>query len=153
MLDIEVRGIPCVFNEDALDDFEMLEKLALMEGGNVTAMVGFAHGIFGEEQMDNIKSQLRGEDGICRLSDVSEFIGECLQAAAARKKAGPKTSAPCPSYQEAPGPGARRPPALLRPEPRPDGRRLRRVPRRRLPRVPAARLRIQGGGRPGDQMD
>lgn len=86
MIDILVRGIPCVFNDDALDDFEMLEKLEQMENGNVTAMVSFARGIFGEEQLDNIKTQLRGEDGICRLSDVSDFIGECMQAAASAKK-------------------------------------------------------------------
>ena len=86
MLEIEVRGIPCLFNENALDDFEMLEKLEQMESGNITAMVGFARGIFGEEQLDNIKTQLRGEDGICKLSDVSDFIGECMQAAAEKKK-------------------------------------------------------------------
>lgn len=90
MIDIEVRGIPCLFNDEALDDFEMLEKLEAMERGNVTAMVAFARGLFGDEQLDNIKTQLRGEDGICRLSEISEFIGECLEAAAGRKKADPK---------------------------------------------------------------
>lgn len=86
MINIEVRGIPCVFNEDALDDFEMLEKLEQMENGNVTAMVGFARGVFGEEQLDNIKTQLKGSDGICRLSDMSDFIGECMQAASDANK-------------------------------------------------------------------
>lgn len=95
MVNIEVRGIPCVFNDGALDDFEMLEKLEQMENGNVTAMVGFARGIFGEEQLDNIKSQLRGDDGICRLSDVGEFIGECMQAASEAKRVEPKTNLPC----------------------------------------------------------
>lgn len=90
MIDIEVRGIPCVFNDGALDDFEMLEKLEQMERGNVTAMVSFARGIFGEEQLDNIKTQLRGEDGICRLSDMSEFVGECMQAASDAKRVEPK---------------------------------------------------------------
>lgn len=90
MIDIEVRGIPCLFNDEALDDFEMLEKLEAMERGNVTAMVAFARGLFGDEQLDNIKTQLRGEDGVCRLSEISEFIGECLEAAARRKKADPK---------------------------------------------------------------
>lgn len=85
MINIEVRGIPCVFNDDALDDFEMLEKLEAMESGNVTAMVSFARGIFGSEQLDNIKTQLRGDDGICRLSDMGDFIGECMQAASDEK--------------------------------------------------------------------
>lgn len=79
-----------MFNDGALDDFEMLEKLEQMENGNVIAIVGFAKGIFGEEQLDNIKTQLRGEDGVCRLSDVSDFIGECLQEAAKAKKVDPK---------------------------------------------------------------
>lgn len=86
MIDIEVRGIPCLFNENALDDFEMLEKLEQMESGNIIAMVSFARGIFGEEQLENIKTQLRGDDGVCRLSDVSDFIGECMQAAAEARR-------------------------------------------------------------------
>lgn len=86
MINIEVRGIPCAFNDDALDDFEMLEKLEQMENGNIVAMVSFAKGIFGEEQLDNIKTQLRGDDGVCRLSDVSEFIGEAMQAASNAKR-------------------------------------------------------------------
>lgn len=90
MIDIEVRGIPCVFNDGALDDFEMLELLASMEAGNVTALVGFAKGVFGDEQLDNIKSQLRGPDGVCRLTDMNDFISEAMQAAAGAKKADPK---------------------------------------------------------------
>lgn len=86
MIDIEVRGIPCLFNETALDDFEMLEKMEAMENGNVTAMVSFARGIFGQEQLDNIKTQLRDENGICRLSDMSDFIGECIEAASKANK-------------------------------------------------------------------
>lgn len=87
MIDIEVRGIPCVFNDDALDDFEMLEKIEQMESGNVTALVSFAKGIFGEEQLDNIKSQLRGEDGICRLTTMNAFVSECMNAVAKAKRA------------------------------------------------------------------
>lgn len=90
MIDIEVRGIPCVFNDGALDDFEMLEKLEQMDNGNIIAMVSFARGIFGEEQLENIKSKLRGEDGVCKLSDMSDFVGECMQAASAAKRVEPK---------------------------------------------------------------
>lgn len=75
-----------MFNENVLDDFEMLEKLEQMENGNVVAMVGFAKAIFGDEQLENIKTQIRGEDGICKLSDMSDFIGECMQAAATAKR-------------------------------------------------------------------
>lgn len=87
MLDICVQGIPCVFNDTALDDFDMLEKLEQMEQGNITALVGFAKGIFGEEQLGNIKDQLRGDDGVCHLSDMNGFISQCIVAASEAKKA------------------------------------------------------------------
>lgn len=86
MIEIEVRGIPCVFNDTVLDDFETLELLVDMERGDVSAMVGFARRIFGEEQLDNVKSQLRGEDGVCRLTTMFPFIRECIDAAAKAKK-------------------------------------------------------------------
>lgn len=90
MVDIIVQGIPCVFNDKALDDFDMLEKLDDMGNGNVTAMVGFARGIFGSEQLDNIKSQLRGDDGICRLEDMAAFINASIVEASKARKAEPK---------------------------------------------------------------
>ena len=90
MIDIEVMCIPCEFNEAALDDFDMLEKLNDMESGNLTAMVAFARGIFGEEQLENIKSKLKGDDGICHLTDMAMFINKAMTEAAKAKKAEPK---------------------------------------------------------------
>lgn len=90
MIDIEVQGIPCVFDEQALNDFDMLEKLSDMSNGDVTAMVGFARGIFGIEQLDNIKSQLRDEDGICRLDAMAKFVSDAIVAASKAQKAEPK---------------------------------------------------------------
>lgn len=90
MIDIEVKGIPCVFNDDALNDFDMLEHLAALKQGDITELVPFAKGIFGEEQLENIKSQLRDDLGICRLTDMDEFINEAMQTAASARKADPK---------------------------------------------------------------
>lgn len=95
MIDIEVRGIPCVFNDGALDDFEMLEKIEQMESGNITALVSFAKGIFGEEQLGNIKSQLRDADGVCRLTEMNDFISECMNEVARIRRGEVKTSLPC----------------------------------------------------------
>lgn len=90
MIDINVQGVPCVFNDQALDDFDMLENLAAMEQGNITAMVSFAKGIFGEEQLANIKDSIRREDGICHLTDMSAFISESVVAASKAKRVEPK---------------------------------------------------------------
>lgn len=90
MIDITVQGIPCEFNETALDDFDMLENLASMEQGNITALVAFAKGIFGEEQLENIKKSIRRDDGVCHLSDMNNFIGQAMAEAARVKKAEPK---------------------------------------------------------------
>lgn len=90
MINIEVRGIPCVFNDDAMDDFDMLEYMERMTNGDVIALVPFAKGVFGEEQMANIKDSLRGESGVCKLSDMSAFVNECVQEAANVKRASAK---------------------------------------------------------------
>lgn len=90
MIEIEVRGIPCVFNDEALNDFEMLETLAKMQEGDIVAIVAFAKGIFGEEQLDNVKSQLRGDDGKVSLVDMNGFINESIMEAARAKKADAK---------------------------------------------------------------
>lgn len=129
MIDITVQGIPCEFNETALDDFDMLENLASMEQGNITALVSFAKGIFGEEQLENIKKSIRRDDGVCHLSDMNNFIGQAMAEAARVKKAEAKTSIPCPLPEKAPRAGTRRPSAIFRPELRPNGRGLLCVPR------------------------
>lgn len=90
MIDITVQGVPCVFNDQALDDFDMLENLAAMEQGNIIAMVAFAKGIFGDEQLENIKDSIRREDGICHLTDMSAFISESVVAASKAKRVEPK---------------------------------------------------------------
>ena len=90
MIDIEVQGIPCVFNDEALSDFEMLEKLAALKDGDITALVAFSRGIFGMEQFDNIKESLRDENGVVQLLDVNNFVNQAVMAAAEVKRANEK---------------------------------------------------------------
>lgn len=120
MVEIEVNGIPCLFNEEALDDFDVLEHLAKLENGNLIALVPFARALFGDEQLDNIKSQLRDESGICKRSAMEQFVTEALNQASKAKKVEPKTNVPCPCYQRTPVAGSRRLTALFRPELRPN---------------------------------
>lgn len=86
MINIEVQGIPCEFNDLALNDFEMLEQLAAMKDGDITALVAVSRGIFGEEQLANIKNSLRDESGIVTLEAVNEFVYQAIMAAAAAKR-------------------------------------------------------------------
>lgn len=90
MIDIEVKGIPCVFNEDAMDDFEVLKHLAKLESGNLIALVPFATALFGEEQLENITTQLRDENGVCKRTVMEEFVTEALNQATKKKQAEPK---------------------------------------------------------------
>ena len=90
MIDIEVQGIPCVFNDEALSDFEMLEKLAALKDGDITALVAFSCGIFGMEQFGNIKESLRDENGVVQLLDVNNFVNQAVMAAAEVKRANEK---------------------------------------------------------------
>lgn len=87
MISIEVNGVPCVFNDAALNDFDMLELLEKFESGNRIALVGLARGFFGDEQLENIKSQIRNDDGVCEITAIEEFVSESLHQAAIAKKA------------------------------------------------------------------
>lgn len=122
MINVEIQGVPCVFNEDPVDDFELLEVLAEIEEGNILKLPQFFIAVFGEEQFANIKESLRGDDGVCRLTDMASFYRETMSAVASAKRADAKTNLPCHRTKGIPGAGARRPSTLLRPEPGPPWR-------------------------------
>lgn len=90
MINVEVMGIPCVFHEEPVNDFELLEVIAEIEGGNVLKLPQYFTTVFGEEQAANIKESLRGEDGVCRITDMYAFYQASLDAAANAKKADAK---------------------------------------------------------------
>lgn len=87
MVSIEVRGIPCVMDEEPLDNIEILEVIAEIEAGNILKLPQFFRVAFGEDQYANIKNSLKGDDGVCHASDLSAFYSECMIAAAEAKAA------------------------------------------------------------------
>lgn len=87
MISLEVRGIPCVMDDEPLDNIEVLETIAEIEGGNILCIPRFFKAVFGDEQYENIKRSLRDERGVCHASDLLDFYHECLDEAAKTKKA------------------------------------------------------------------
>lgn len=87
MIEIEVREIPCAFNEEALRDYEVMEAVVGMSDGRITDTVKVARALFGDEQMDNIKRSLRDDKGVVDIYDVQAFVVEAIQAAGAARKA------------------------------------------------------------------
>lgn len=78
MVEVQIDGIPCCFEKDVLDDIEMVENVLKLQQGNATVVVPIALSLYGAEQYDNIKSQLRDESGRCRLSAISDFVSKTL---------------------------------------------------------------------------
>lgn len=91
-IDITVQGIPCVFDKDALDDFEVLDKLAQLKDEDVTVVPYIGRAIFGDEQLSNIMSQLRDVDGRIRSSVMVPFIMQSLDEASKQVRVEAKNS-------------------------------------------------------------
>lgn len=89
-IEINVSGIPCVFDNSALDDWKVLKLVARMQDNDVAAIVAFAERVFGAEQLENIEGQLADESGVCKASAMTQFVMDAMQAAAAEQNGSAK---------------------------------------------------------------
>lgn len=71
---VEVDGIPVVIMRDSMDDMDVLEMLADVSEGSMTAMPRLMRSVLGAEQYKNVKESLKGEDGRTRTSDMTGFF-------------------------------------------------------------------------------
>lgn len=86
MVTIEVRGIPCAINEN-FDDIELVEIAVAIERGDSSKRLDYCKKILGEEQYENVKESLRGDDGVCKFSDVYALVEECVVRASEMRHA------------------------------------------------------------------
>lgn len=82
-----VRDIPVVIDDEVFDDFRTMRLLAKVQKGDGMAAVDFIERVFGEEQVDNLIAQLES-DGVCRASEFVPFCFEVVDAAAEERRAG-----------------------------------------------------------------
>lgn len=77
----EVTGekITVFIEEDALDDFELLEDLAELQNGKGSRLPSVARRLFGD-QHKNVMDAMRGENGRVSVQPVTQFINDVFAA-------------------------------------------------------------------------
>lgn len=80
---IEVDGIPVVLDSARFDDMEVLELMMRFEDGDASpsTVAKLVRLMLGEEQYENTKKQLMGEDGVCKATDYLAFIEKVFSEA------------------------------------------------------------------------
>lgn len=69
-------GFEYELNEEALDDYELLEDLCEMDAGNMAKMSSVMNRLIGTEQKERLKEHLRMENGRVPASKMMNEIGE-----------------------------------------------------------------------------
>lgn len=77
---VTVRGINLKIRKDILDDIEVVELLGEVQEGNVFAFTELSKLMFGDEGYQKVKRGLATDDGRTRVTDMSAFLVEVLEA-------------------------------------------------------------------------
>lgn len=72
-------GFGYSIEDDAFDDYEMLEALREIEKGNTGMLVDVAKLLLGEEQKNALKEHIRRENGRVSASKMIEMVMEIFQ--------------------------------------------------------------------------
>lgn len=87
----EYDGIPVEFDENILDDIDVIEMLGeLFEDGNIFVVPKIGKAIFGEEQFANIKASLTSDNGRPSMAKLSDMIANVIKDSAAKSRADEK---------------------------------------------------------------
>ena len=78
-------GFEYELNEEALDDYEILEDLCEMDAGNMSKMSSVMNRMIGAEQKERLKEHLRTENGRVPMSKMMIEIEEIFKNAKAGK--------------------------------------------------------------------
>lgn len=73
-------GFEFELQQEALEDYELLEALHQMDKGNFLAIPEVATRLLGEEQKNRLKEHLRGADGRVSLKKISHEIIDIFQS-------------------------------------------------------------------------
>lgn len=78
-------GFEYELNEEALDDYGLLEDLCEMDAGNMSKMSSVMNRLIGAEQKERLKEHLRTENGRVPMSKMMIEIEEIFKNAKAGK--------------------------------------------------------------------
>ena len=78
-------GFEYELNEEALDDYELLEDLCEMDAGNMSKMSSVMNRLIGAEQKERLKEHLRTENGRVPMSKMMIEIEEIFKNAKKEK--------------------------------------------------------------------
>lgn len=78
-------GFKFELDEEALDDYELLENLCALDNGDASKITTVAKQILGKEQTDALKDHLRNEKGRVSAKKMIEEITQIFQSQTAGK--------------------------------------------------------------------
>lgn len=73
-------GFEFELEENAVDDYEFLEKVCEIDKGNVSLITGAVSDLLGEEQKERLKEYIRDEKGKVSIKRMIEEFTEILQS-------------------------------------------------------------------------
>ena len=74
-------GFSCEINDEALNDWETVEKLVDAQGGDYRAMIDVLRDIIGDEGYKAAKDHVRGDNGRVPADKIQSLFFEILTAA------------------------------------------------------------------------
>lgn len=75
------KGVTVTVAIDALDDFELLDDIGAVEGGNAARLPSLLRRLIGEDYKP-VLDAIRGDSGRVKIEDASAYIGNLLGAIA-----------------------------------------------------------------------
>lgn len=81
-------GFSCDVDESAMNDMELLEDLAAIDGGDITVLPGALSRIVGSENKRKLYDHVR-VNGRVPIDSVSQEIGEIITQLGSKKKSSP----------------------------------------------------------------
>lgn len=82
---VTTSGFNFTLDEDALDDYELLEAICSVDHGNYSDVTKMVHLLLGSEQESELKAFIKNRDGKIRTSSMMIEIKEIFNACNAGK--------------------------------------------------------------------
>lgn len=79
MKGVTKSGFVFELEDEAFNDYEILEQLRAVDKGDLTAIVDVVDTLFSEEQKNALKEHLRDKNGRVGMTEMIQEVAEILQ--------------------------------------------------------------------------
>ena len=79
MRGVTKSGFAFELEDEAYNDYEILEQLRAVDKGDLTAIVDVVNTLFSEEQKNALKEHLRDKNGRVGMKEMIQEVAEILQ--------------------------------------------------------------------------